>query len=161
MSVTQHPAAPVVGTTVSALKTADATRTNTSAMTSDAELSVALTPGTWALDLMVAYTADQTGDIAVSWSLTGATAIRRAFLGPDVVTSTMVSTTIKMGSTTLTGPTNPISYGGHLDGAVTQEWLVVSVATAATIAVMFGQRVASATATTIQAGSHVVARKLA
>jgi autotransporter-associated beta strand protein len=142
-----------------AYKTVDTARANDDSLTADPHLTLTLGVGTWLVDADLNITGSVNGDFAATLNFSGTATTRfgPAWLGPTSAATdfTATSVNVAVASSTTFGTVGAGQYG-YVRG---REVLVVTGS--GTLTVNWGQAAAYAGATTLRAGSHLIATRLA
>lgn len=158
-----------VGATRDILKPSDTARTST-AQVADPHLTMAFDAGTWKIDMDLQFTGS-TGDIVVTWAVTGnsASTPHRTCWGPSpytVDTNTTDETQDRQAVPMRTGVhvfSNTVAYGTNSTTGYTSAWerAVINFPVSGTVTLTWGQETADAVnATTMRAGSLMSARRI-
>lgn len=142
-----------------AQKTADTSRSSTTTVAADSDLSVTLTAGTWRISLLLGYLAQTTGDLKWSWAFTGTySSCVRGVLGESTGTSSSSPSTAGQW---FLAPTDAVSVGGNNRDTFAREDTVIVVTGSGTWTFQWAQATSAAGASTVYAGSTIIADKIA
>lgn len=143
-----------------ALKSTNLSVTNSTTLVADPELLITVGPGTWLLDLKIAYTADVAADIKIGWNVPADAAGLYMVMGPSSGTSDANdNSTARFGghqfpSTTIFGARTLAST------ANATAWGRLATNTGGQIGITFAQNTANATASVLQIYSNLRAERI-
>lgn len=143
-------------------KASATSRTSTTTLADDPDLRLTLTPGTYHVTALLSASGVSGADIQVFWNFTGTwTQTFRGAQGPDTT-----ATAVQNGSTTLswvTGAAGTPSYGTTSTAvwSFIREELIVVVTVSGSARVQWAQAVSNSNPTAMEAGSTLIAQKLA
>lgn len=133
------------------------TVTSSTTLQDDDELFVTLPVGVWQITVILSVQGAAAGDFKMSYTFTGGTTGTpgRIVLGPAAATTDSTATTVRA---TQNGTGTAIAYGvdAALASAIREEMLY-QVASEGVLTVQWAQNASSGTATTVNAGSRIVA----
>lgn len=129
-------------------------------LVNDSELFASLAASaTYRVDVLLAVTGSTAGDLKVAWTVPSGASGTRFCLGPASSSTARSDTTMAVAALSLTAST---AYGTSSASAAVsvRETLTVQTSSAGTLTMQFAQQTADATATTVQAGSVLIATRM-
>lgn len=142
-------------------KTADTSRSSTTVVTADPELTFAVEANSiYYVELFVLYGGDTAADFRSNWVHPTGTSGLRWVIGQGIGATSRDEATVRIGAY---GLTSELSFGatttGNFNGL--QERLYFTTDIAGTLSYRWSQSASNAIATTVKAGSMIVVKKLA
>lgn len=146
-----------------AFKSGDTARTSTTTLANDPDLQFAVGSGqTWAIDCLAVFTdasaASGTVDIKFAWN--GPTASLAGWTIPNAYMSTSDAILVPSPFTPFDGTTAIATGAGTTARSVVMRGIITTTASG-TVVLMWAPNNSSASAVTLKAGSHIIARRIA
>lgn len=150
-----------LGTDLYAYKTVTESVTSSTTLQDDDTLQLTLPVGFWRVSALLAVTGAAAGDIKIAWAFTGtatATFGARTCLGPAPGTTDTANSSMFMRAA---GQTVQVAYGTDGTGT-TAIWedLTLEVTAEGVLKLQWAQNTSSGTATVMQIGSRLIARRI-
>lgn len=142
-------------------KTADESVTSSTTLQNDNHLTYTFpSAGLYEINLNLSYTGDPAGDILCDWATTGTVTIysRRYTTGCAQAMTSAYDTTLKYRS--YANLADDVTYGAYNNTCVAKENFLINVTASSTITFRWAQDTSSTTATTVQEGSYLTAKKV-
>lgn len=143
-----------------AIKTADQTRNNNSALVDDDHLALSLDAGTWLVETKLAYTGPTAGDIRTTYTFSGTISVHRRFdLGPagsgNDNQNTIMNTAANVAFSAID------QYAAAPGAGSIFETMILIVTAVGTLQLRWGQNIGTVGDTTIFTRSFMTAERVA
>ena len=146
-------------------KTADESVTSSTVLQNDNHLLVSLAANArYEVIVRLAVNGASSGDVKTAWTMPAGVTSQRYSFGPDVSSATSTAGTTVRASTITNGHLVEINYGVFSTGQqsyIEETLYVITAGTAGTCQLQWAQNASSATATTVEEGSYITARRIA